>query len=656
MSTGYRSIMASVSKLHLFDFILTSLIDIVLLIATEFLTRCIFSTNFTGAQDSYTKQINLLTVQAAILMLSGAILYVFHHTPYLLVFITAFILLRLLMMAVSRSNGESVYSDGFVSQPIRHGSDWPIRNDGVTQPGSDYRHPGRSNVIQSYGRFQYPAAPVIGSQGQGFRQRPILRENVPNQVPQQRPVITPKIHATDTVRSDAGRTSLQRSPLLSSTPPQVPQTDAQASISTQSGFSCGTQSFLGRNLGYFSSIFKRRERNTTPSGMYNLGNTCFINSTLQCLIWTKGFIESLPCMYSSQVYNDNTRLVRILDDVVNLCHGFADSAGDSTPVSVTELLRSISLVAPHLVAVPGGDAYQSQQDAAEFLLWLLNHLHGILRVQSGGKSGLDFILSDTNISDLTRNKQACLSILQKSKSTDIPSLREPLTNLSDVDWQLHWQEDSSTLYQLFLGQLIEARECQICGRMSFSIEYFTVLPLPLPINVDVDRHSTLEDCLKLFSRTEDMTQSNMITCSCISGSSETLTPGKRLSLLSRPSKRLVIQLTRYSYNSAQGSAVKSVVSVLFPLVMDLFPHMMSSILGNNNQIKSMVYELQGFCVHSGALSTSYGHYVAYCKASTGRWFYFNDDQVSIIDNIEAELTSNFVLQNAYLLFYSLQDR
>lgn len=638
--------MASLSKLHLFDFVVNSVIDIALLIATEFLTRCLFSTNFTGALDSRIKQINLFTVQAAILMLSGIVLYVFHHTPYLLAFITAFILLRLLMLAVGRKDGESVYPGGFVSQPIRHSSGWPVKNDGVTQQG----YPGSSMPL-SYGQFQN-SAPVAGNQGQVFRQRPVARANVSNQNPQQRPVITPETRTADTLKSGPGHTSLQRSPLLSSTP--LPQADAQVSAPTDT--SCGAQSFLGQNFGYFSSFFKRRERNTTPSGMYNLGNTCFINSTLQCLIWTKGFIESLPYMYSSQVYNDNTRLVRVLDDVVNLCHSFPDSGGDSRPVSVTELLRSISLVAPHLVAMPGTNAYQSQQDAAEFLLWLLNHLHGILRVQSGGKSGLDFILSDTNISNLAKSKQTCLSILQKSKSTNISSLQEPLTNLSEVDWQLHWQEDSSTLYQLFLGQLIEARECQRCGKMSFSIEYFTMLPLPLPESMDTNRHCTLANCLELFSRTEDMTQSNMITCSCISGSSDTLTPGKRLTLLSRPSRRLVIQLTRYSYNCAQSSAVKNTVSVLFPQKLDLFPHTMLSTLRMSSQEKSMVYELHGFCVHSGAQSTSYGHYIAYCKASTGKWYYFNDEQVSIIDNIEAELTSSFVLQNAYLLFYSLQDR
>ena len=636
--------MASLSKLHLVDFIVNSIIDIILLIATEFLTRCIFSTNFTGAMDSTTKQINLFTVQGAILMLSGVVLYAFHHTPYLLAFITAFILLRLLMLVMGRKNGEGMYPDGFVSQPIRRDG-WPIRNAGVVRQGSEYRHPPSMPQTQ----FQH-SAPVVGNSAHGFRQRPMLRENTPNQVPlnqQQRPITTPKTQMTDTLKSGS-YSSLQRTPLLSSTP--LPSSNSLASTT-----SCGAQSFFGQRFGYFSSLFKQRDTDATPSGMFNLGNTCFINSTLQCLIWTSGFIESLPYMYASQVYNDNTRLVRVLDNVVNLCRAFPNSGSDYKPVDVTELLRSISLVAPHLVSMPGPDVYQSQQDAAEFLLWLLNHLHGILRVQSGGKSGLEIILSDTNISDLTKSKQACLSSLQKSKSTNIPLLREPLTNLSEVDWQLHWQEDSSTLYQLFLGQLIEARECQLCGKMSFSIEYFTMLPLPLPVTMDADEHFTLADCFELFGHTEDMTQSNMITCSCVSGSEDTLTPGKRLTLLSRPSKRLVIQLTRYSYDSARSAAVKNTVSVQFPQTLDLFPHTMSSVIRSNHQVGSMVYELQGFCVHSGAQSTSFGHYVAYCKASTGKWYYFNDEQVNVIDNIELELTSMFVLQNAYLLFYSLRD-
>lgn len=633
--------MAYLSKLHLVN----SIIDITVIIATEFLTRCIFSSNIDRAVDPYTKQVNLFTVQGAILMLSSLALYVLHHTPYLLAFITVFILIRLLVLVLGRRSGEDSYPYSHTSQPIRY-PNWPAKSK-ATLPVSEYRY---TTSTQTF----HHSAPLVENQtAAGLRVRSpagVPRETTSKPLLKPHQEISTKSKPKFQTRSSS---LLQRSPLLSSSSTVLPLSNSQTG--EESGTSSSTQSFIGHKLGYFSSLFSYKRPDTTPSGMFNLGNTCFINSTLQCLIWTSGFIDSLPYVHASQVYNnDNTRLVKVLDNVVNLCRAFPDSGNDYRPVDVTELLRSISFVGPHLVTMPGTDEYQSQQDAAEFLLWLLNHLHGVLRIQSGGKSGLDIVLSDANISDLTKSKQVCLSKLHKSKSTDISLLREPLTNLSDVDWQLHWQQNSSTLYQLFLGQLIEARECQMCGKMSFSIEYFTMLPLPVPVTVKDDKHCTLDDCFKLFSKTEDMTHSNMITCSCVSGKDDTLTPGRRIALLSRPSKRLVVQLTRYSYDSSRSAAVKNTVAVRFPLTLDLFPHTMSSTIGSNSQAQPMTYELQGFCVHSGAQSTSYGHYVAYCKASTGRWYYFNDDCVSLVD-IEAELTITFVLQNAYLLFYSLQD-
>ena len=617
--------MSYLSKFQLTNFI----VDITLLVATEFLTRCIFSRSLGRAMDSSTRQINLFAVQGTILVLSDLFLYVFHHTPYFLMFITTFILVRLLVLVFSRLSGDSVCSDNYISQPIRQ-CNW-VAGSNVVQRTSEFNN----ETSNQYMCRSVPTPVSVDNQTPDLMQHsavPVSKASLNLKKKK------PPLHPGENIQVRCS-SPLHRSPLPSLSTTSTSSEDASNS----------TSSFFRRNFGYFSSLFSNKQPSTIPSGMYNLGNTCFINSILQCLIWTKGFIDSLPYMYTSQVHDDNTRLVRTLDDVVNLCHGFTDYC---QPVDVTKLLRSISLVAPHLVSTPGSDAYQSQQDAAEFLLWLLNHLHGILRVQSGGKSGLEVVLSDANISDLKRSKQLCISMLERSKSTDIPSLKEPLMNLSNVDWQLHWQQDSSSLYHLFLGQLIEARECQTCGKMSFSIEYFTMLPLPLPVNID--KHYTLDDCFKLFSRTEDMTHSNMITCSCVSGIEGTLTPGRRLSLLSRPSKRFVIQLTRYSYNSVHSMAVKNTVSVQFPTRLDLFPHTMSSIIGNNNE-QMMVYELQGVCVHSGAQSTSYGHYVSYCRVTTERWYYFNDESVSLIDNIEDELTTEFVLQNAYLLFYSLKE-
>ena len=643
---------ALLSRLHPFN---NSIIDICVLVATEVLTRCIFSASLARDMDSSTKQINLFTAQGAILMLSGLILYIFHHTPYLLAFITAFVLVRLVLLVFNEKKSGQLYHSDYVSRPIRP-PNWPSERQSVP---TDHGYMSSTTHYSGPTRVNTPIA-----QNRPFPSDTAAHESM-SRSHHKRVGDNPKLFVGG--KSKPGQ-SLQRPP-LSPAPmaggmsPSIPSgrvaTELVSSHSqavTTSSSTGQTRSFFGQNFSYLSSLFTRKNTNATPSGMYNLGNTCFINSTLQCLIWTNGFIDSLPYMYMSQVNNENAKLVRVLDDVVNYCHAFSDGGDNFEPVDITELLRSISFVAPHLVAMPDTSAYQSQQDAAEFLLWLLNHLHGVLRLQSSGKSGLESVLSDANISNLRNSKKVCMSTLQQSKSTDIPRLREPLTNLSLVDWQLHWQEDCSSLYQLFLGQLIEARECQRCGKMSFNIEYFTMLPLPLPDIVDSDEQSyKLEDCFQSFSRTEDMTQANMITCSCLDGAQDTLTPGRRLTLLSKPPKRLVIQLTRYSYDSVQGAAVKNTVAVKFSTFFNLFPHTMSSVLnvGNDSSDQSMDYELQGFCVHSGAQSTSFGHYVAYCKASNGKWYYFNDDRVTFIENIETELTTTFVLQNSYLLFYSL---
>jgi ubiquitin C-terminal hydrolase len=56
------------------------------------------------------------------------------------------------------------------------------------------------------------------------------------------------------------------------------------------------------------------------------------------------------------------------------------------------------------------------------------------------------------------------------------------------------------------------------------------------------------------------------------------------------------------------------------------------------------YRLIGICIHFGS-SGSYGHYVAYCKHPSGRWFIFNDSKVN-------ECSKNSICGgNPYLLLY-----
>jgi ubiquitin C-terminal hydrolase len=59
-----------------------------------------------------------------------------------------------------------------------------------------------------------------------------------------------------------------------------------------------------------------------------------------------------------------------------------------------------------------------------------------------------------------------------------------------------------------------------------------------------------------------------------------------------------------------------------------------------------VYDLYAVCNHVGGMS--YGHYYVYIKNSENKWILFNDDSVSVIDDIENcfLLTHTVSLQNS----------
>ena len=64
------------------------------------------------------------------------------------------------------------------------------------------------------------------------------------------------------------------------------------------------------------------------------------------------------------------------------------------------------------------------------------------------------------------------------------------------------------------------------------------------------------------------------------------------------------------------------------------------------------YDLYAICLHLGAELTTGGHYVTYARCADGLWYRFDDSRVSRID-IDSELTSNIVRENAYLMFYQM---
>lgn len=117
---------------------------------------------------------------------------------------------------------------------------------------------------------------------------------------------------------------------------------------------------------------------------------------------------------------------------------------------------------------------------------------------------------------------------------------------------------------------------------------------------------------------------------------------------------LVIQLIRFACNQFTGHTRKINESVSIPIKgLDLTNIVYDNVTNREDLTagrKSHKYDLYAVCCHLGAESTSYGHYVCYCKANNGVWYKFDDELVWDV-NMEYEITTGEVKKNAYLLFY-----
>ena len=604
-------------------------VELAIFMAIEFLLR-------PWLNPSRSNHFNFLLKQEAIILLVISLMTVFHHVPYILIIAAIAILIRVLQLwlRTTKSIRTPLFVQPVVSKRISRSPIRVVDSSPQTAIKQEHLADARTKI----------GAKVCASNRNtdDFR-----RKNVPRYQDYSRSGLSlvrqsQKLAPYTGLGSHGSFSSIGKSPVFSHVPePQKAVEESSGTIGQYSPSSETLSSDVPQTTSMLPYNLYSPAPSTTPPGLVNNGNTCFVNSTLQCLNWTPGFVKVLPDFTGQR--SDTSIFLSNLNHVLNLCSQIPDGKNMFRPVSTAELLSSMSPLASHLVAPTNSPQYQ--QDTAEFLLWLLNHLHNTLRTQSDDQTGLQTSLSPNHINDMKERKRTCEATIKDVGSRNLQALREPMTELADVDWRLNWQDHSSALYELFMGQILEARECHNCKKVTMNIEYFTLFPLPIPLSKQT---FALKECFQRFSKEEELVQDNMITCSC---TGDSLAPATRVALLNIIPKSLIIQLTRFSYNSSLHAAFKNNTPVYFPQHIDMSPHTMQFKLNLGQQQQPMHYELHAFCVHSGAQSTSFGHYVAYCKTVKQEWYFYNDDRVIHISDIEAELKSEYVLCNTYLLFY-----
>ncbi|XP_033355493.1 ubiquitin carboxyl-terminal hydrolase 4-like isoform X3 [Bombus vosnesenskii] len=341
-----------------------------------------------------------------------------------------------------------------------------------------------------------------------------------------------------------------------------------------------------------------RDERCGLNGLRNIGNTCFMNSVIQCLSNTRPLLEYLLNEQYLADINTSTSSMKgaLIKAFSQVIHELWEVGGDLV-VNTTALKSQIQRFAPRFMGY-------SQQDAQEFLRYLLEGLH----------------------EDVNR-----VTVKPQPIHTDIPEMYTDSQKAVE-SWKRYLRSEDSMIVDVFVGQLRSSLHCTSCDHVSVTLDPFWDLSLPIPARSGTVK---LSQCLEHFTREEVLDGDEKPTCSKCQMRRKCT---KSFSIQKFP-KILVIHLKRFSPMERFRSKLN--VMVDFPLTgLDLSAFAAPRVPG-------CTYNLYGVANHSG--TTHSGHYTAYCKHPySGEWHEYNDSRVSVVP------ARSVVSNEAYVLFYEQQ--
>jgi ubiquitin carboxyl-terminal hydrolase 2 len=327
------------------------------------------------------------------------------------------------------------------------------------------------------------------------------------------------------------------------------------------------------------------------TGLANLGNTCFMNSTIQCLSHTyelNNFMDSKK--YKKYLtYTPESSILEEWDKLRELMWS------ENCTISPGGFLSSVH----KLAQVKEKEIFTgyAQNDLPEFLLFLIDSFH------EGIKRQVIMNINGKPENDKDKLAIKCYNMISKM-----------------------YKDEYSEIIKLFCGIHV-SQILDVYGNvLSINTEPFLMINLPIKNNV---KTTTIYECFDIYTEREHLNGDNQWYNEKTKQKQDV---EKYITFFSLPDI-LIIDFKRFNFEMKKNN-----ILIDFPLEnLDLSKY----IIGYDKH--TYIYELYGVCNHSG--STIGGHYTAYVKNANEKWYHFNDTQVSEIKQ------TNIVSNKAYCLFY-----